>query len=652
MRKLFDRQLEKSTDAAGKLDLAALERLVTAAYEEAELDRSRTDRSIELMVGELTAFQVGLEAEIGKRTAQLKKSKQKLRTQNTRFLTALENMSQGLAMFDEHQRLVICNHQYLEIYDLPRHLGRAGTHLVTILRARIAAGTSAGDDPAAYIRERLATAEQGVSSTATHHLNNGRVLSVTHKAMAGGGWVTMHKDITDLHSMQAELAHQAYHDSLTGLPNRNLLYQRLGQAFETLGPDGSFAVLCLDLDGFKAINDSMGHASGDKLLKQVAGRLNECVGETGTVGRMGGDEFAVLHPGGTRESTLALAKSILEAIRRPFDIDDHAVLVGVSIGIAMAPRDGHSADKLLKSGDLALYSIKRGRRGGYSFFEPDLAKTISQRGRMEHDLRRALANGEFELLYQPVLNLESQTIAGFEALLRWQHPTDGVILPDDFVPLAEDLGLIVPIGEWVIREAFAEAARWPAALRIAVNVSSVQFDRGNLVSVVMNALAASGLAHNRVEIEITETLFLDNSQANLDILHQLHALGVKVALDDFGTGYSALSYLLAFPFDKLKIDGTFVRALDNAAGAQIILGSVADIGRRMGMVTTAEGIETPEQLKNIHALGYTEVQGFLISKPMSREAVRQLLHRAFDTMPVPPLQEEPRSATRGGRHGV
>ena len=230
MRRLFDKQLEKSTDAAGHVDLVALERLVTAAYDEAELDRTRTDRSIELMVGELTAFQVGLEEEIKSRTAQLKKSKQKLRTQNTRFLTALENMSQGLAMFDEHQRLVICNHQYLEIYDLPRHLGRAGTHLVTILRARIAAGTSAGDDPAAYIRERLATAEQGVSSTATHHLNNGRVLSVTHKAMADGGWVTMHKDITDLHSMQAELAHQAYHDSLTGLPNRNLLYQRLGQA--------------------------------------------------------------------------------------------------------------------------------------------------------------------------------------------------------------------------------------------------------------------------------------------------------------------------------------------------------------------------------------------------------------------------------------
>lgn len=649
MRKLFDRQLEKSTDAAGHVDLAALEKLVTAAYEEAELDRTRTDRSMELMIGELTAFQVGLEAEIDKRTAQLNKSRQKLRTQNTRFLTALENMSQGLAMFDGRQRLVICNHQYLDMYNLPRHLGRAGTHLVTILKARIAAGTSAGDDPAAYLRERLLVAAEGVNSSAVHQLGNGRVMSVAHKAMADGAWVTMHKDITELHSMQAELAHQAYHDALTGLPNRNFFYQRLGQAFETLHAGGSFAVLCLDLDGFKAINDSMGHASGDNLLRQVAARLSDCTGDTGVVGRMGGDEFAVLLPGGTRDSALALARSILDAIRRPFDIDDHAVLVGVSVGIAMAPEDGAGADALLKSGDLALYSIKRGRRGGYSFFEPDLAKTLSARSSMERDLRRALANGEFELFYQPVLNLAAQKIVGFEALLRWRHPTEGLILPADFVPLAEELGLIMPIGEWVIREAFTEAARWPASMRIAVNVSTVQFERGSLVGVLVNALAASGLAPDRVEIEITETLFLEQSEINLDILHQLHALGLKVALDDFGTGFSALSYLLAFPFDKIKIDGSFVRALDNTAGAHIILRSVADIGQRMGMVTTAEGIETAEQLRSIRALGYTEAQGFLIARPMNRDALRQLLDLANDPMPEAPMAPEPKTAAGTGR---
>lgn len=647
MRKLFDRQLEKSTDATGHVDLAALERLVTAAYEEAELDRTRTDRSMELMIGELTAFQVGLEAEIDKRTAQLTRSRQKLRTQNTRFLTALENMSQGLAMFDGRQRLVICNHQYLEMYNLPRHLGRAGTHLVTILKARIAAGTSGGDDPAAYLRERLLVAAERVNSSAVHQLANGRVISVTHKAMADGGWVTMHKDITELHTMQAELAHQAYHDALTGLPNRNFFYQRLGQAFETLQSVGGFAVLCLDLDGFKAINDSMGHASGDKLLRQVAARLADCAGTAGVVGRMGGDEFAVLLAGATRDTALALARTILDAIRRPFDIDDHAVLVGVSIGIAMAPEHGEAADALLKSGDLALYSIKRGRRGGYSFFEPDLARTLSARSSMEHDLRRALANREFELFYQPVLNLAAQRIVGFEALLRWRHPTEGLILPVDFVPLAEELGLIMPIGEWVIREAFTEAARWPAALRIAVNVSTVQFERGSLIGVLVDALATTGLAPDRVEVEITETLFLEQSQSNLDILHQLHALGLKVALDDFGTGFSALSYLLAFPFDKIKIDGSFVRALDNTPGARIILGSVAGIGQRMGIATTAEGIETAEQLTNVRALGYTEAQGFLIARPMDRHAVRQLLNLPGHA--EAPAAVEPPAATGTGR---
>jgi diguanylate cyclase (GGDEF)-like protein len=644
LHKLFDRQLKKATNAASEVDLAALEKLVVSAYEEAEQDRARTDRSIELMVGELTDFQAGLEAEIAKRTAQLRNSQKKLRTQNTRFLTALENMSQGLAMFDQRQRLVICNQQYLEMYNLPRRFGRAGTPIIKILEARVAADTSAGDDPAAYVREHLSIIESGQGATSTQRLNNGRVVTISHRPMPDGGWVTTHKDITELHNMQAELRHQAYHDALTDLPNRNLFYQRLGLAFETLRGAESFAVLCLDLDGFKAINDSMGHSNGDKLLRQVAARLRSCAGDFNLVGRMGGDEFAILHSGGSAESAAELARSVIEAIKQPFEADDHVVSIAISIGIAMAPRDGRSTDKLLKSGDLALYSLKKERRGGFRFFEPSMDKAVSELRRMEQDLRRALANGEFELHYQPIVNLKSQTIAGFEALLRWNHPHDGLIPPGDFIPLAEELGLIAPIGEWVIREAFTEAARWPADLRVAVNVSSVQFGRGNLAGVVMNALATSGLAHDRVEIEITETLFLENSQANLDILHQLHGLGLKVALDDFGTGYSALSYLLAFPFDKIKIDGSFVRALDNAAGAQIILRSVADIGERMGMTTTAEGIETPEQLRNVYALGYTEAQGFLISQPMRRDAVRRLLQLAYDAVPEAPLQKNRNTA--------
>lgn len=649
MRKLFDRQLEKATNAAGQVDLAALEALVTAAYEEAEQDRKRTDRSIELMVGELTAFQVGLEAEIQTRTAQLRQSQKKLRTQNARFQTALENMSHGLALFDHRQRLLICNSEYLDMYNVSRRLGRPGTPIAAIIKARVAAGTALREDPTAYPAERLAPIDAGQSSTATHRLRNGRVISVTERPMPDGGWVTTHKDITELHGMQAELRHQAYHDVLTDLPNRNLLYQRLGMSFRTLRGSDGFAVLCLDLDGFKAINDSMGHSSGDNLLRQVAARLRQTIGEADMVGRMGGDEFAVLQAGGTAESAATLAKAIIEIIKAPFEIDDHAVSVAISVGIALAPQDGRTTDDLLKSGDLALYSVKKEARGGYHFFEPGMDRDVSERRHLEQDLRRALANGEFELYYQPIVNLKAQTIVGFEALLRWQHPTEGMISPGDFIPLAEELELIVPIGEWVIREAFTEAARWPADLRVAVNVSSVQFGRSNLVGVVMNALASSGLAHDRVEIEITETLFLENSPINLDILHQLHGLGLKVALDDFGTGYSALSYLLAFPFDKIKIDGSFVRALDNTAGAPIILRAVADIGARMGMTTTAEGIETPEQLRNVHALGYTEAQGFLISKPMPREVLRRLLQGTYDAMPEAPLQQKQRTASAAAR---
>ncbi|WP_423065693.1 putative bifunctional diguanylate cyclase/phosphodiesterase [Devosia sp. CN2-171] len=643
MRKLFDRQLEKATDDTGHVDLDTLGRLVAAAYEEVEQDRARTDRSIELMVGELMEFQVGLQAEIKRQTGKLRLSQERLRTQNTRFATALENMAQGLAMFDRHERLVVCNQQYLEMYSLPRRFGRRGTSLTAIIKARIVAGTSAGNDPKAYLEERLAAARDGLSSSATHHLNNGRVVSVSHRAMPDGGWVTMHKDITELHNMQAELAFQAYHDPLTELPNRNLFYQRLGLAFETLPPGGSFAVLCLDLDGFKAINDSMGHAAGDNLLRQVAARLRHCLGDGGTVGRMGGDEFAVLLPGATDDSATALAKQILEEIRRPFEIDAHAVLVGVSIGIAMAPRDGGGPDRLLQNGDLALYSIKRGRRGGQRFFAPDLAGAISDRSRLERDLRHALAGDELELHYQPVLDLTSRTITGFEALLRWHHPTAGMILPADFIPLAEELGLIAPIGEWAIHEALAEAAQWPSGQRIAINVSPVQFERGNLVGVVVDALAASGIAHERVELEITESALLAATGTNIEILKQLRGLGLGIALDDFGTGFSALSYLLDFPFDKLKIGGPFV-AGDDGSRAAIVLGAVADIGRRMGIRTTVEGIETAAQLDRVCDMGFAEAQGFLIANPMPREAVHRLL-RMSDAAPAAPRRGPERRAT-------
>jgi diguanylate cyclase (GGDEF)-like protein len=560
----------------------------------------------------------------------------KLHAQELRLRAILENLAHGLSLYDRHGRLVLCNRQFLDIYRLPPALGKRGTTFRQILEARVAGNTHVGDDADDYVADRLGAVREGRTLGGIHRLNSGQVISMTHQPMDDGGWISTHKDVTELHNMQAELTHLAYHDALTGLPNRTLFYRRIGNSFENLDTTG-FAVLCLDLDGFKPINDTLGHAAGDALLRQFAARLGSCLGPMDSAARMGGDEFAVLHRGGTVDSARDLAQRILDATFAPYDLDGQVLTIAVGIGIAIAGGDGADTDQLLHNADVALYAAKRDGRGSIRCFEPELNRITVDRRRMEVDLKRALEFGEFELHFQPILNLQKRAFSGFEALLRWRHPERGLVPPCEFIPVAEDTGLIVPIGDWVIREALTEAARWPDGLKIAVNVSSVQLVRGSLITTIVQALAASGIAHERVELEITESVFLENSEQSLDALRQLRALGVRIALDDFGTGFSALGYLLAFPFDKIKIDGTFVRALDSTEGAKTIVGAVADIGARLDMETTAEGIETPEQLKGVHAAGYTEAQGYLISRPMPREAVRRLFVDAFDSMPEEPL---------------
>jgi diguanylate cyclase (GGDEF)-like protein len=559
-------------------------------------------------------------------------------TLQLRLRAVVDNLGHGLSLYDRQARLVVCNQQFLDIYRLPPALGKAGTSFRRILEARVLGNTHVGEDGAGYVESRLGAVRENRPLGGIHRLNSGQVISMTHQPMADGGWVSTHRDVTELFNMQAELTHLAYHDPLTGLPNRTLFYQRIGRAFEAVNDKG-FAVLCLDLDGFKPINDMLGHATGDALLRQFAARLSRALGPQDTAARMGGDEFAILHIGGDEESALDLAHKLADVCQQPFDFDGEVVSVAVGIGIAHAPNDGTDTDALLHSADLALYSAKRGGRGGIKAYAPDLDRAAGDRRRLEAELRRAIENGEFQLHYQPILDLKGGSFAGFEALIRWEHPERGRISPAEFIPVAEDSGLIVMIGEWALREAFAEAARWPADLRVAVNVSTIQLRRGNLVATVMNALAQSGLAPGRAEIEITESVFLENAEQSLEALRQLRALGVRIALDDFGTGFSALSYLLAFPFDKLKIDGSFVRALETSDGAATIVSSVADIGARLGMSTTAEGIETPEQLRAVHAAGYAEAQGYLISRPMTRDAIRIMLNAQFDAMPEPPGEE-------------
>ncbi|HEY7006469.1 MAG TPA: EAL domain-containing protein [Sphingomicrobium sp.] len=417
----------------------------------------------------------------------------------------------------------------------------------------------------------------------------------------------------------------AFNDVLTGLPNRTMFHQQLEQLFRSSEGSGAlFALHCLDLDQFKVINDTLGHPAGDALLIEAAQRLRYAA-RGHFVGRLGGDEFVVLQSvGADRDAIDRLAREILGAIAQPLNIDGNELVPSTSIGIAIAPHDGRDGGTLLRNADLALYRAKEAGRGTYAFFEESLNQRAQERRQLESDLRQALDRGELELHYQPLFDLEHNRICSFEALLRWNHPKRGLISPVDFIPVAEDTGLIVPIGAWVIREACARAATWPEQIRIAVNVSPVQFHRGALHETILRALATSGLEPNRLEVEITESIFLEGSETTLRLLHALRALGVRVALDDFGTGYSSLSYLQSFPFDKLKIDRSFIHNLLTRDGATAIVHAITELANALGIETTAEGVEETAQLMELRAHGCSSVQGFLFAEPMTAGDVEQL----------------------------
>jgi diguanylate cyclase (GGDEF)-like protein len=406
-----------------------------------------------------------------------------------------------------------------------------------------------------------------------------------------------------------------------------LFGERVEQALAQAGRDGGFALHCLDLDHFKAVNDTLGHPAGDALLHAVSERLQACVREVDTVARLGGDEFAIVQAAIEKpEDAALLARRILEVVSEPYDLNGHRVAIGLSIGIAMAPGDGATCDKLLKGADAALYRAKGDGRGTWRFFEPEMDMRLQARRALELDLHAALANDELEVFYQPLFDLGKDRIGGFEALLRWRHPTRGMVSPAEFIPLAEEIGLIVPIGEWVLLNACIEASTWPDDVKVAVNVSPAQFKNGRLVRCVADALAASGLPARRLELEITETVLLNDSAATLATLHALRDLGASISMDDFGTGYSSLSYLRSFPFDKIKIDQSFIRNLAAADdGSRAIVRAVIALGQSLGMRTTAEGVETEEQLEWLRSAGCLEVQGYLFSPPKPAGHVPRLL---------------------------
>ncbi len=420
------------------------------------------------------------------------------------------------------------------------------------------------------------------------------------------------EDHTERRRSELRIAHMAHHDALTDLPNRFLLRERLEQALAQRGEQ--LAVFYLDVDHFKDINDTLGHLVGDELLKVVADRLRGCVAPTDTVARLGGDEFAIIRSVAEQPADAAeLAKAIRAAIRPPFNLVGHQIVANVSIGIAVAPHDGTSAGELLKNADLALYGAKSQGRDTYRFFEPDMEKRIKARRELEFDLRNALANHEFELHYQPLVSLDGNRVTGVEALLRWRHPERGMIPPATFIALAEEIGLIVPIGEWVLRRACEDAATWPADIKLSVNLSPAQLMNQSLVPLVVSALARARLPAQRLEIEITEAILMQNNEATVNALHQLRALGVRVAMDDFGTGYSSLSYLRSFPFDRIKIDQSFIKGLPNDEGCLAIIRAIVTLAKSLRMATTAEGVETELQREIVHAEGCTTMQGYLFS---------------------------------------
>ena len=425
-------------------------------------------------------------------------------------------------------------------------------------------------------------------------------------------------EIADREESQARSQYLAYHDSLTGLGNRLLFKEQLEEALtDDSVASHPLAVLFLDLDGFKAVNDTLGHSIGDLLLKSVAAKLRDILPRTDRIARLGGDEFAILQISAAQPgSSIALAKKIIEVVGQPNSIDGHDVTVGASVGIAIARPGDMNTDNFLKSADLAMYSAKSDGRGTYRMFDPEMDAIVQARRLLERDMRTALAQDGFRLFYQPLVNLQTKKVTAFEALMRWQHPERGMVPPSDFIPVAEEMGLIVQLGEWALRQACAEATEWPDGICVSVNLSPLQFAKGNLVSSVMSALASAGLPASRLELEITESVLLEKSERNITILNQLRGLGVRISMDDFGTGYSSIGYLRSFPFDKIKIDQSFVRDLLVDEGSLAIVRAIAGLGVSFGMITTAEGVETEEQMRCLNLEGCIEVQGYLYSRPV------------------------------------
>jgi diguanylate cyclase (GGDEF)-like protein len=598
--------------------------LVLAAVGMLMLRQLRSQRMLneaQIATTEAQAARLGAEGELAV-AHERERTDRELRIQNVRFWAALSNMSQALCLFDASDRLVIANKRHSEMFGIPLSRLTPGTSIDTLL-GRADRETNLSPADVNSMRSSIQTLKANGKRTAfVRELTDGRAMAVNFVPVENEGWLVTYEDITERRLAAAKITHMALHDALTGLPNRVLFRDKLGEAVARSRRGEPCAVLYIDLDHFKAVNDTLGHPLGDVLLQDITRRLQSEIRETDTVARLGGDEFAIVQSSVDQpQDATALATRLIEVLGAPYELEGHQVLIGTSIGIALVPADGDDPDQILKNADMALYRAKADGRGRYCFFTPEMDARMQARRTLEIDLRKALVAGEFELFYQPLINLKTGSVTGFEALMRWFHPHRGMVAPTDFIPVAEEIGLLVPLGEWALRRACFDAADWPAAMKVAVNVSVTQFASGTLVEDVAAALAASGLSAGRLELEITESVVLEETDATLVTLHQLRDLGVGIAMDDFGTGYSSLSYLRLFPFSKVKIDQSFVAGLGKGGDCDAIVGSVTDLCEALGMISLAEGVETEDQLQRLRAANCGEVQGYLFSRPRPAEEV-------------------------------
>jgi len=577
---------------------------------------------LQLVARALSEMASGLE----QREGELRASRVALDEKTAILEATLEHMDQGLVMVDSNGTVRVCNARAIDLLGLPAALMLSRPSIREVLKYQLGIGEF--DAFPEHLRKRAVEEE----FTARQHLYererpNGTILEVRTTPLPTGGAVRTYTDLTERKLAERRILHTARHDVLTDLPNRLLFRERLEEALAESQRSGEqFAVLWLDLDRFKAVNDALGHGVGDELLVAVADRIRSILRQGDVIARLGGDEFAILQRAPEQPiAASSLADRLIHGLSQPFHVQDHQLHIGVSVGMAIWPNDGADGDTLLKNADLALYRAKGDGRGVSRFFEAEMDAQVKTRRALELELRSALGDNEFELYYQPLVGTRDRKVRAFEALVRWNHPTRGLLSPDQFIPLAEETRLILPLGTWVIQQACREAAAWSSDLGIAVNISAVQFASGSLVESVRQALEASGLRPERLQLEITETVLMDNAELSGRIFKELHDLGVRIALDDFGTGYSSLSYLRSFAFDKIKIDRSFLRELAATGGSLAFIRTIVSLGASLGIPVRAEGVETEQQFELVRSLGCSEAQGYLISRPQPAAAALAIL---------------------------